>query len=208
MSGDDGVEGALSAIASSAELSERNWGKHVNVPTKFYRWGETSGMHPLSVAHIHGLRKQPDFDTLATGRGAIWWPPLSSGEIPIIVGLTRKETEQLCIRIGLFRLTDDDRPKAIGMRFETPHRDGEIHRFHHSQLWARIRKGDEESRIVDPDEWMPEKQPSFPVNAASALDLVWAAAVTVYGMRDATLPFEADASKKGELTAYVRGIDA
>jgi hypothetical protein len=206
VSGDTGVEGALSAIESTAELSDRNWGRVEGVPPGFYEWGERNKLHLLRVPHLHGLRKLADFDTLTTGQGAIWWPPLvSTGEVPIIVGLSRKHDQELSIRIGLFQ-PDDDEPKAIGMRFETPHRDSDVHEFHHAQLWAHIRKGDQGSRIVDPDEWIPEKQPSFPLQAKNALELVWAAAVTVYGKRDATLPFEADTSKKGKLTEYVRGI--
>jgi hypothetical protein len=206
VSGDVGVKGALSAIESSAELSQRSWRKIDGVPSNFYQWGERNGLHLLSPPLLHGLRKQPDFDTLATRQGAIWWPPLvSTGEVPIIVGLSRKHDEELSIRLGLFQ-PDDDEPKAVGMRFETPHRDCDVHEFHHAQLWAHIRKGDQGSRIVDPDEWIPEKQPSFPLQAKNALELVWAAAVTVYGKRDATLPFEADTSKKGKLTEYVRGI--
>lgn len=206
MSGDLGVEGALSAIETSAELSQREWGQADGVPTSFYEWGSRSGLHLLPVSNLHGLRKQADFDTLAARQGAIWWPPLAStGEVPIIVGLTRKQGEELCIRIGLFQ-PNGDQPKAIGMRFETPHRGSDLHEFHHAQLWAHIRKGDQGGRIVDPDEWIPEQQPSFPLQAKNALDLVWAAAVAVYGKRDATLPFEADDSKKGKLTKYVREI--
>jgi hypothetical protein len=206
VSGDIGVKGALNAIESSAEKALGSWGKADGIPSQLYQWGERHNLHPLSGGDIHGLRKQQSFDTLKKRMGAIWWPPVtSSKEIPIIVGLTRKDDDELSIRIGLFRWIGN-KPQAIGMRFEARHQDSEVHDFHHAQLWTHIRKGDEGSRIVDPQAWVPQEQPSFPLQAKNALELLWAASVSIYGKRDAATPFEGDDIEKGKIAKYVREL--
>jgi hypothetical protein len=92
------------------------------------------------------------------------------------------------------------------MRFEAPHEGSDAHEFHHAQLWTYIRKGDEASRIVDPNIWIPEDQPSFPLQAKNPLELLWSAAVSVYGKGNAQRPFEANETVRGKIAEYVKKL--
>jgi hypothetical protein len=196
----EGVDGAIHAIEVSA-LQSRNRGESVGVPPILYEWGMLHGLKDAAAGHLKHLRKESSFDSLKENIGAVWWPPLPSEEVPIIVGLKQDE-QGFGVRIGLFKL-ENEKPRAIGMRFEGPHEDSAAHCFHHAQLWTHIRKGVDASRIIDPDAWVPEEQPSFPLPAKNPLELVWAAAVSIYGKVDAIRPFEADQSKKKKITEYL-----
>jgi hypothetical protein len=202
----DGVDGALHAIEVSAEQALGSRGETGGIPTALYQWGSSHGLGYAVPERLKHLRKEPSFDSLSEqkGVGAVWWPPLTSGEVPIIVGLKR-EGEEFAVRIGLFRM-EGNTPRAIGMRFESPHGNSNDHCFHHAQLWTHIRKGVDATRIVDPGAWVPEDQPSFPLPAKNPLELVWAAAVSIYGKANAIRPFEADPAKKKKITQYLTRI--
>lgn len=200
MSVGEGIDGAIHAIEVSAQQSLSR-GESMGIPSPLYEWGMLHGLKDAAPGRLKHLRKESSFDSLKESVGAIWWPPLASQEVPVIVGLKRNG-EEFGVRIGLFRL-EDATPRAIGIRFEGPHEKSVHHGFHHAQLWTHIRKGVDASRIVDPQAWVPEKQPSLPLPVKNPLELIWAAAVSIYGKVDAVRPFEADQSKKKKLTEYL-----
>lgn len=196
----------MHAIQISAEQALGSRGKTDSIPPDLYQWATSFGLGDAIPDRLKHLRKESSFDSLSEpkGVGAVWWPPLPSGEVPIIVGLKR-EGEEFAVRVGLFRW-EGNKPRAIGMRFESPHGNSNEHCFHHAQLWTHIRKGVDASRIVDPETWVPEDQPSFPLPAKNPLELVWAAAVSIYGKANAARPFEADQGKKEKIAGYLARI--
>lgn len=201
MSVGEGVDGAIQAIEISAEQALGSRGERGGIPAALYQWGTFHGLKDAAIGRLKHLRKESSFDSLKESVGAVWWPALPSEEVPIIVGLKQDE-QGFGVRIGLFKL-EGEKPRAIGMRFEGPHRDSTDHCFHHAQLWTHIRKGVDASRIIDPDAWIPEEQPSFPLPAKNPLELIWAAAVSIYGKGDATRPFQADQDKKKKIAEYL-----
>lgn len=138
---------------------------------------------------------KPHFDTLTARLGAIWWPPTNdeNGELmPVICGVSR-QGQAFSIRLGIIRPGAAGELDGVGVRFETSHGVGHAgpsrHDFHHAQLFSHAAKGDAATRLTRAGQWVPEQQPSIPVTASNALDLVWATAVSAYGRRDAYAPF-------------------
>jgi hypothetical protein len=140
---------------------------------------------PATQQAIFGLRSRNTFDSLGGGIGAIWWPPIE-GFLPLL-GITNSASG-FGIRIVLVRWSKGD-VQAFGFRLEEPHGSSGKHSFHHVQLVRRLQKNAPSTEIINRNLWMPDTQPSFPLQATSPLELLWAAAVSVYGKEEAHEPF-------------------
>lgn len=97
------------------------------------------------------------------------------------------------LRVGLFQLVEDDngqaKLRAIGFRFETPEDENGAaeqepgrHGFHHAQPIMSFVPGDER-RVLPTPQWLPTKQPSFPLDANDYIQLFLSMLVTIYGRR-------------------------
>lgn len=152
---------------------------------------------------VFGLRSKSTFDTIDDEVGVLWWPWVK--DMLPVVGLSRTPNA-FCIRVVFIRPAKNE-PEAFAMRFETPHGTAGNHSFHHAQLVEELMKGKPASRIRKPRAWVPPTQPSFPLRACNPLELLWAAAVSVYGRNEATKPFVgAPAGAKRSLGEYVKGL--
>lgn len=202
-----GVKGAMNAIAASAEQAFGTRGGQSGIPLELYQWGTARGLQEVPAGALRSLRRQPSFDSQASPAGAVWWPPLPRGDVPVIVGLTLSERNGFGIRVGLVRWEKGEDPRGIGMRFEKPPEGSGRHNFPHAQLWKHIGKCDKASLLTRPDAWVPEEQPSFPLRVGSPLELLWAAAVSVYGKRDASCPFDGNDVERGKIAEYIEQLD-
>jgi hypothetical protein len=204
MSSGPGIEAAIATVAATAEVYAGTRFEK-DVEPDLVQWAGERGLLPASSKQFEALRRCEVFDSLKLRMGAIWWPPLiDTGEQPIVVGLTRQDQE-FGIRIALIRWLGTD-ARGFGMRFEEPHRGSDAHCFRHAQLWAELHRKEETSRLADPEAWVPEKQPSFPLQAADALELLWAAAVSIYGKAGATAPFVGDQQALTKLGGYLNSL--
>jgi hypothetical protein len=82
---------------------------------------------------------------------------------------------------AMFVLNASGQLSGIGMRFETPEGDGGGHHdFHHAQLVREIGR-----RISLPNcpLWLPDKQPSFPMDAEDPVELLVCTIASIYGAR-------------------------
>lgn len=80
-------------------------------------------------------------------------------------------------RLELFLLANNSELQSLGYRFESPEgkndQDAGIHHYYHVQL------------IQPPTssvEWLPEKQPSFPLNADNPVKLILSLLISLYGL--------------------------
>lgn len=155
----------------------------------------TARMHLAGSSSWRSCKGKPHFDTLTGQLGAIWWPPTrdENGELlPVICGISR-QGQEFSIKLAIIRPDPTGALEGLGVRLETGHSNGAggpgRHDFHHAQLFSHAAKGIAATRLTKAGQWLPEQQPSIPVAAHNALDLVWATAVLVYGRRGAYTPF-------------------
>ncbi len=83
---------------------------------------------------------------------------------------------QVSLRVGLFLFDSQKNLAAIGYRFESPHGLGE-HHFYHAQL---IRTFGQDLFPQCPD-WLPERQPSFALDASDPITLIICLLISLYG---------------------------
>ena len=108
---------------------------------------------------------------------------------PTIVPVTLLDVDFNCdppilrMEVVLFMDGEDGALNSIGMRFETPEDPdgGGMHDFHHAQLVKSVAK-----MIPLPNcpIWLPDKQPSFPLDARDPVQLLICAITSVYGAKE------------------------
>jgi hypothetical protein len=172
------------------------------------RWLTDRRLQPAIPQALSSLLNESEFDSIERGYGSVCWPrvPDKREIVPVLCGF-RNGPYGFCVRLALVRWqSPSEMPDVLGLRFETPHGSTGVHSFHHSQMVERIIKGDEDTRIADVHVWTPNSQPSFPIQASSACDLLWAAAVTAYGRTEAALPFRGDHAAQTALSRYLKEL--
>jgi hypothetical protein len=110
----------------------------------------------------------------------------------------RMEPARFHALLMLFQHDQNSTLRSISMRFETPETmnvdlkegadHGEIgdHDFHHAQLVTKFGK---QFDIPGNTNWLPDKQPSFPLSANSAFDLLACTLVTASGLKSLLTDF-------------------
>jgi hypothetical protein len=134
----------------------------------------------------HG--KIPQIDFLRQRKVLFLRPSEKGGFLLPVISLkcdfARQPTAELRLRVGLCVLDPDNRLRVLGYRFEMPENDGSgRHDFYHLQLIRAFEKG--APPLNDPEaglDWMPDVQPSFPLDATGPLTLILSFLVTVYGL--------------------------
>ena len=84
----------------------------------------------------------------------------------------------------MFMLTDKNRLRSLGFRFESPENPGSpgSHNYWHVQLTASFRQNGGLQHSTTPP-WLPSSAPAFPLDANSASSCVLGLAVSLYGAR-------------------------
>lgn len=108
-----------------------------------------------------------------TNHGAILFPMLSlsydfSRSIPIIR-----------LRLGLF-LDHKSQVKGMGYRLESPEGVGR-HHYYHVQLIRGFEAG-EHFPPSETTEWLPDNEPTFPLDAEDSVDLLLCMILSIYGL--------------------------
>jgi hypothetical protein len=143
-----------------------------------------------------------DVDTIAQGKPVDWTekgphlflPQITHGKATIPVSglclnLRDPDKPELRFHVAFFAASDLVEPPSdaselhgIGFRFETPEGSGVgKHGFYHAQPFTHFVKNVEETRLANCPEWIPVKQPAFPLNAHDPLGLVAILLVSMYG---------------------------
>ncbi len=114
--------------------------------------------------------------------------------------------------LRLFYATDGSQNQSIcdlGLRFETPEGvqegagDG-VHDFYHSQLVCSRTKSPDGSPAL----WLPDVQPSFPVDARTPVQLFLCSLISVYGLRILDELAVANKQLGGMLVQHMAGLSA
>ncbi|NJM39395.1 MAG: hypothetical protein HC853_00805 [Anaerolineae bacterium] len=88
----------------------------------------------------------------------------------------------LKIRCAMFTRDDEDKLAAIGYRFDSPTAstsDANKHSFYHVQPIKNLTLN--EGHVLPCPQWIPERQPSIPLDAKDALTLFVSFLVSLYG---------------------------
>jgi len=88
--------------------------------------------------------------------------------------------EMFRLRVGLIRLDDENKPTAVGLRFETPEPASGMHSYCHMQFVKNLGPT-REGHVLPGDHWMPTTQPAIPLDAHDPVSLVVCFVVSLYG---------------------------
>lgn len=130
----------------------------------------------------------PQLDFLNGGRVLFLRPSEKGGYILPVISLKcdfrREPTAELRLRLAICVLDANQQIRVLGYRFEMPENDGSgRHDFYHVQLIKAFEKGT--PGLNGPEaglDWIPDSQPSFPLDAAGPLTLLLSFLVTLYGL--------------------------
>lgn len=85
------------------------------------------------------------------------------------------------------KLRAKDEIRILGLRFEAPEGDGDgLHDFYHSQLVHNLRASGRSIPLNHSDlelDWIPDSQPSIPIDASCSVTLLLSALTSLYGIR-------------------------
>ena len=95
-----------------------------------------------------------------------------------------RDPAKVAIKAGLCTFNSNGELRVLGCRFESPEGDGMgRHDFYHMQLVNALEKGVPALNKNDAQlGWLPDSQPSFPVDADCPISLTLAFLVSVYGL--------------------------
>lgn len=117
-----------------------------------------------------------DFDY--RGKCLVLEPEPSQKIIPAITVMYdfRRSIPEVRFRLALFLLDDQDKPQALGFRFEAPEGEG-IHHYYHAQSIMNFN-----GRPLKCPGWIPEKQPAFALDAQDCITLIICLLTSLYGL--------------------------
>lgn len=106
----------------------------------------------------------------------------------------QKQPTETCILLALAQMVNGQL-RFRGFRFESPQGETGRHDFYHAQLIRAFVRDEAPLNPPESDLWnVPEKQPSFPLNARCPVTLALAFFISLYGM-----PFLQEISKGGHI---------
>lgn len=179
---------------------------------------------PTQDRELESLLAEDQGDLLE--RGKFMHLPLVEAEsewLPVLTFSYNFSEGCVALRVGLFRLHDgqEGRLCAVGFRFETPHvpvypEDPAVqadqgpagagrHEFHHAQVITTFDRGAERHSLPTP-QWLPTKQPSFPVDGRDYVDLALCMLVSIYGGRGQWIRELRNAKFANMLRPHVRNM--
>ena len=88
---------------------------------------------------------------------------------------------KISLRVGLY-LKHDEEVKAVGYRFESPEGIGRHHYYH-----VQMIKGFTTDTFFPPElstVWLPDAEPTFPLDARDSVDLILCLLLSLYGMTE------------------------
>lgn len=72
----------------------------------------------------------------------------------------------------------DKKHHGIGMRFESPEGPG-VHNYYHAQFFTQFRDG---KKLDNSPDWLPDSHPAVPIPAENAVDIIFCAVKSLYGI--------------------------
>lgn len=140
---------------------------------------------PLGETELSRIfRRDQELDLFAIGK-ALYLPPLRhhANFAPVLTMRCQldRECSGLALRVMMVSANDTDALYGLGYRIE---RGGNQHAFAHAQLVRDFRVGLQQRKgppIACPD-WLPEREPSFPLPASNSVALIIATLICLYGL--------------------------
>lgn len=140
----------------------------------------------VDVSALSGLLgKSSDLALKEQNRFLYLEPIVDAGILPFLTLQTSHEWVHFRAYVLLTMFDEDDALQALAIRFETdeggPESNGEIgsHDFCHAQLCRSVSS---RTRATTPN-WLPDSQPSFPLDAEDQIELVLCMLTSLYGGR-------------------------
>lgn len=154
-------------------------------PTALKLFNELQGSFSSLLSRVELERSLPTDDVVKTGfpEGRfLYLDPVESDHVMIPVIWMKydfgRSISQARIYLGLF-LYHENSMRSFGYRFESPEGEG-IHHYYHAQ----IIRGLPPNKLFLPNElhqWLPEGQPSFPLDANNPIMMILCLLLTLYG---------------------------
>ena len=156
----------------------------------------------ITFPEIEYLFKKPELVLKFSERGQILYlPPIEKEPnfVPLLsLSCKLNETQSRArFRVMLICLDENEEARGIGFRLETPESqnqdeedpvdeetpdDNGIHDFHHAQLIQTFGQTNLDEKLdINYSDWIPQKQPSFPLPAKCPVTMMLCLLVTLYG---------------------------
>lgn len=140
---------------------------------------------PIEVQGLEGLLRTNSDLELRDQRQFLFLEPIDKKILPLLTLKTSNQWDHFRAYVLLTMLDEDEDLQALAIRFETdegvPQANGVTgsHDFCHAQLCRRI---NDTTRATTPC-WLPESQPSLPLDAEDQIGLVLCILISIYGGR-------------------------
>ena len=145
------------------------------------------GLSPLLPQQLIGMLRNPAGVEMKEHKLVLYLEPIEKERIlPLIMIQSDHDWIHFRVYALLAKLNDADNLNSLAIRFETDEGDYRktgtkgTHDFCHAQLCNTI----SESIPVYAPEWLPDSQPSFPLDAEDQVSLVLCMLVSLYGSRE------------------------
>ena len=145
------------------------------------------GLSPLLPQQLIGILRKPSGVDMKEHKLVLYLEPIEKERIlPLITIQSDHDWVHFRVYALLAKLNDAANLKSLAIRFETDEggykKNGPkgAHDFCHAQLCNTI----SESIPVYAPEWLPDSQPSFPLDANDQVSLVLCMLVSLYGSRE------------------------
>lgn len=139
----------------------------------------TKGYSPIKTIAIPGA-SDGSFSMLRSHQYVFLKPPERETVLPII-GIDAMDWRHFQVCLALFLRDENSNVHAIGMRFETAHGDGGAHDFCHPQFVKSFRNNQPD---LPTPPWIPETQPSIPIDAEDNIGMILCVLVSIYGGKE------------------------
>ena len=158
---------------------------------KYYRWVRNGGSTlnqlvserflPASEDELASLFDKPQVDISEIRKFVFFAPPEIENSLLPVASIRcdfRKRVPEVRVQVGLFTLLND-KPVAIGLRFETPEGTG-AHNYYHCQFFKGyvVASGD---FTLPGDMWLPTQNPTLLLAAKNAVLLMICMVASLYG---------------------------
>lgn len=116
-------------------------------------------------------------------------PATRNDDLPVLVGcwnFDELDDPEVRLRVALFRLAPAGHEHSViasGVRYESPEPSQPEHGYWHSQP-IRVLRAASGRTLPGLPGWLPDDEPTIPINARSADDLIACLLVAVYGFAD------------------------
>lgn len=163
---------------------EIDWNRDACVPSKAY---EYFSLHPPSERAFRAMLLNYEDVCMVNKKMFLALKPTEDRKVfPLVALQSEREWHKLSIYVLLAKLDDDSHLRSMALRYESPEGMSGVecqpstHGFYHVQMCRKFRGV---KRFVAPS-WVPDSQPSVPLDAEDTVSLILCLLVSLYGSRE------------------------